>query len=66
MGWIKAILVNRVTVKGKAGESKEVVMDHAVTDVRQEEDTDFNPEKPNCTVNLDLFIPVLPLFDNVI
>jgi hypothetical protein len=64
VGWIKATLVNRVIVKGTGPQSKEVTLDFAVTDQRQDEDIDFNPEKLNCTVNLSLKIPVVSFMQN--
>ena len=49
-------LVNRVTIKGKP---KEVVMDYAVKEEKLDDDTDFDLEKPTCTVKLGIQIPVL-------
>jgi hypothetical protein len=53
-------LVNRVTIHGKAGQSKEVTLDYAVADEKIEDDTDFDPEKVSQTVKLGLPIPVRP------
>lgn len=61
MGWIKATLVNRVTVKAKPGEGKDVVYDFGVADVRINDDTNFDPEKPSATTSLGLQIPVIPI-----
>jgi hypothetical protein len=58
IGWIKATLVNRATIKAKPGE-KEVVFDYNVGDVKFDEDTDFDIEKPSITRTLNLQIPVL-------
>jgi hypothetical protein len=56
VGWIKATLVNRVTIKGKP---KEVVIDYAVTEEKLDDETDFDLEKLTHTVKLGLKIPVM-------
>lgn len=53
-------MINRVTIKTKAGEGKEVAYDRGVSDARIDEDTDFDPEKPSMTRTLSLQIPVFP------
>jgi hypothetical protein len=57
VGWIKATLINRVTIHGKQG-SKEVTLDYALTDTKIDDDTDFAPDEINKTVKLGLVIPV--------
>jgi hypothetical protein len=61
VGWIKATLINRVTIHGKQG-SKEVTLDFALNDTKIDDDTDFEPDEVNKTVKLGLQIPVpIPL-----
>lgn len=62
MGWIKVNLINRVTIKTKTGQGKEVALDYGVAEDKTEEDTDFDPEKPNVTLTLRLKIPVHLLY----
>lgn len=62
MGWIKATLVNRVTIKGKP---KEVVIDYAVTEEKLDDETDFDLEKLTHTVKLGLKIPVMSLLSEL-
>src|SRR5271154_4308376 len=61
VGWIKATLVNRVIVKAKANEGKEIIIDYGVADEKFDDDTDFDPETPSATKVLNLSIPVLSL-----
>jgi len=59
-------LINRVTIKAKTGQIKEVVLDYGVAEEKTEEDTDFDPEKPNVTLTLRLKIPVpLPPYSDL-
>ena len=37
VGWIKATLINRVIIHGKAGQSKEVTLDYALIDEKIED-----------------------------
>jgi Arrestin (or S-antigen), C-terminal domain len=60
VGWIKATLVQRVTVKTKGGEGTEVVYEYGLADERIEDDTEFDPEQPSVTKTLNLSIPVHP------
>jgi hypothetical protein len=62
VGWIKATLVNRVTIKGKP---KEVVIDYAVTEEKLDDETDFDLEKLTHTVKLGLKIPVMSLLSEL-
>ena len=49
-----------MTIKAKPGEGKEVAYDYGLSDVRIDDDTDFDPEKPSATRTLSLQIPVFP------
>ena len=63
MGWIKANLINRVTIKAKTGQGKDVVLDYGVAEEKFVEDTDFDdPENPPITRKLGVKIPVPPFY----
>lgn len=63
VGWIKATLVNRFIIKGKPGE-KEFVYDYGLSDIKFDDDTDFEPEKTTTSRTLNLEIPVISLQGN--